>query len=61
MQIDHDPKERRWRVPTEGEIDKEAYRKKLGREPQPSDLLTMFGPIAVVMIGLFLWRNGWPF
>lgn len=60
MQIEHEPHEGRWRVPHEARKEKEALRKRLGREPQPSDMLMIYGPIVVVMTGLFLWRNGWP-
>lgn len=61
MQIDHNPNEKRNRIPGGGEGEKEALRKRLGREPKPSDFLSIYGTAIALAVGFALYRYGWPF
>jgi len=54
--IDHDPNENRWKIPVEGQMEKEALRKKLGREPRPSDILTVYGTAIALGLGFAIYH-----
>lgn len=58
-EIEHGPKEsrRRYKFP---EHDK-WVQKEYPNGATPGDLVRWLLPIAIMMTGMFLYRNGWPF